>query len=170
MPIVDDNDNIIGSKDRAELDYSKDIYRSTALWVYNSRDEVLIAQRKFTKARQPGKWGPSAAGTVENNESYDENAHKEAEEELGIKDVVLEPLKKLRTDDEVHQFTQWYAVEIDQADSYFVPQPDEVEKVSWVGINDLIQDYKNQPSKYVSSMNICLEVLQDFKSNKEKSR
>ncbi len=159
IPIVNDIDEIINFKDRNELDYDNDIYRSTAIWVYNSDNEVLIAQRKLTKTRQPGKWGPSAAGTVEENETYDSNAIKELEEEIGVANVTLRSLDKIRTDDSVHQFTQWYVVKVDQPENFFNPQLEEVEKVLWVSRDELIADYNNNPEKYVNSMHVCIDML-----------
>ncbi len=44
--VVDENDNVIGSKSRDEIDYSKDIYRVSCLWVTNPKGEVLLAQRR----------------------------------------------------------------------------------------------------------------------------
>lgn len=164
MPIVDDNDQIIDYKDRSELDYDKDIYRSTALWVYDSNDRVLLAQRKFTKERQPGKWGPSVAGTVEGEETYDDNAVKEAQEEIGLEGVALEKLRKVRkvrTDDEVRQFTQWYAVKVDEPVSYFIPQHDEVETIEWIARSELVADFAQNPDKYISSMQVCIDILDE---------
>ena len=61
--IVDKEDNIIGYKDRYKLDPS-DIYRVSALWLTNSKEDILLAQRSFDKKHYPGKWGPAVAGTV----------------------------------------------------------------------------------------------------------
>lgn len=56
--IVDDNDIVIGLKDRSEIK-SLDIYRVSALWVVNNEGDVLLAQRAFNKKNNPGKWGPA---------------------------------------------------------------------------------------------------------------
>ncbi|MFA6422790.1 MAG: NUDIX domain-containing protein, partial [Candidatus Buchananbacteria bacterium] len=81
--IVNENDEAIGHKERNELDFS-DIYRVSGLWITNLKGEILLAQRAFTKNHDPGKWGPAAAGTVEEGEDYETNILKEAEEELGL--------------------------------------------------------------------------------------
>jgi len=159
--IVDSSDVLIGYKDRNLINYEKDIYRSTALWVYNANQEVLLVQRKLTKARQPGKWGPSVAGTVEEGESYDSNIEKEAFEEIGLRGQKLLKLQKVETIDSVHQFTQWYAIKVDLPLSYFVPQFEEVEALKWIAIDTLNEDYIAQPDKYVTSMNRCLEIIDE---------
>lgn len=60
--IVNENDEIIGHKARGTLE-QLDIYRVSALWIKNSQGDILLAQRKFTKKHDPGKWGPAVAGT-----------------------------------------------------------------------------------------------------------
>ena len=47
---------------------------------------VLIVERQtaFDKKYDPGKWGPSAAGTVEEGETYQSNIIKELQEEIGL--------------------------------------------------------------------------------------
>lgn len=156
--IVDENDNPIGYKERAEIDYKNDIYRSAALWVVNSNNEVLIAQRKLDRVKDPGKWGPAVAGTVEEGETYDSNIHKEAEEEIGLTGATIAKLDKVRLYEPRHQFMQWYQAIVDKPAEDFTPQPEEVEKVQWVSRDWLINDVKENPDKYVSSMGQALEI------------
>jgi len=54
IPIVDEKDKIIGYKDRKEIQ-KEDIYRVSALWITNSKDEILLAQRAFSKSHDPGR-------------------------------------------------------------------------------------------------------------------
>ena len=50
--IVNGEDKIIGYKKRGTLDLS-DIYRVSALWIQNSKGEILLAQRSFDKKTIP---------------------------------------------------------------------------------------------------------------------
>lgn len=87
VPIVNLNDEIIAYKDRSEIYYGNDIFRTASPWVTNSNGDVLVAQRKFYKKVDPGKWAEAVGGTVENNDSYLKTIVREAEEELGLKDI-----------------------------------------------------------------------------------
>ena len=51
--IVDENDNIIGYKERGTIEQS-DIDRVSALWITNSKGEFLLARRAYTKKNNPG--------------------------------------------------------------------------------------------------------------------
>lgn len=161
--IVDENDTLIGYKERSEIDYGKDIYRSAALWVTNPRSEVLIAQRKFTKDKDPGKWGPAVAGTIEKGEDYDENIYKEAEEEIGLTGYKFIKVGKERLHEPRHQFVQWYKVVVDKSIDEFTLQPEEVEKIEWIAFSELAKDVENNPDKYVQSMSQVVDIFSEEK-------
>ncbi|OGL30934.1 hypothetical protein A3F37_00640 [Candidatus Saccharibacteria bacterium RIFCSPHIGHO2_12_FULL_41_12] len=162
IQIVDDVDELIGHKKRDEIDYTKDTYRSSALWIINSRGEVLIAQRKTTRDKDPGKWGPSAAGTVEEGETYDTNVYKEAKEEIGLSGYTFKKLKKEKIDKPRSQFVQWYGAVVDEPIEYFTAQLDEVEQLSWVKEEELLDDVSKNPDKYVFLMISALNFLRQF--------
>lgn len=46
--IVDENDQIIGHKFREEI-VQTDIYRVAALWITNSKGDILLARRALSK-------------------------------------------------------------------------------------------------------------------------
>jgi hypothetical protein len=43
MQVFNGDDEVIGSELKSELDFTKDIYIVTALWLENSVGEILIA-------------------------------------------------------------------------------------------------------------------------------
>src|SRR3989338_4963070 len=86
IPIVDENDEIIEYKDEKDRK-PEDICRVAGLWVTAPNGDILLAQRAFVKKRSPGVWGPAVAGTVEEGETYEQNIIKEAEEEIGLKNL-----------------------------------------------------------------------------------
>ncbi len=157
--IVDDNDLPIGVKNREDVDYEVDTYRVAGIWVTNSQGEVLIAQRKFTKKHDPGKWGPAVAGTIEEGETYESNAYKELEEEIGIKDIELELGPKRHNTFPKRYFSQWFTCRIDRPIADFVIQEEEVEQIKWVEKDKLLQDVKNNPDKYIPSFPKSIELL-----------
>src|SRR5690606_2120587 len=157
--VVNDKDEIIGHKLRHEIDWKKDIYRIGAVWLTNSKGEVLLAQRLMTKDKDPGKWGPAAAGTLEEGETYESNAYKEAEEEIGLTGVALKQGPKQRLYEPRQAFCQWYLAKVDKEVSEFTIQEDEVEQVAWVNPEELKKDLQSNPDKYVPSLSAILAVL-----------
>lgn len=157
--IVDDQDNLIGAKPRNEIDFENDYYRISGLWLTNSNGQILIAQRLLTKDKDPGKWGPAAAGTLEVGETYESNAYKEAEEEIGLTGVefILGPKMKFTTPR--HSFCQWFTATCDWSEEQFVLQPTEVEQVKWVDKDEFFEDVRNNPDKYLPTMSLIIDAL-----------
>jgi isopentenyldiphosphate isomerase len=157
--IVDEDNNVIGAKMRDKVDYEKDIYRSTGIWLTSSNNRVLLAQRKLTKDKDPGKWGPAAAGTVDEGETYLSNAYKELEEELGLSDVELKEGPQQFVSAPRRQFIQWFIGQTDAEIASLKLQESEVETAVWRPIQELIEDVKDNPDKYVPMMYQALKVL-----------
>lgn len=156
--VVDENDEVIELKERSEI-RSEDIYRVSGLWITNSKDEVLLAQRSFDRKHDPGKWGPGVAGTVEAGESYVQNMIKEVEEELGLKDIKIEIGPKYRNQGEHNYFVQWFIAEIDKNADELEIQEEEVEKLRWISKSDLLNEFKNQPENFIGSAKNWIELF-----------
>jgi isopentenyl-diphosphate delta-isomerase len=156
--IVNENDEIIGAKERESL-VSDDIYRVSALWITNSKGDILLAQRAFTKSHDPGKWGPAVAGTVEEGEDHDSNIIKEAEEELGLKNVDFIKVDKVRIKTRHNYFTQWYKAVIDRGVDDFKIQKEEVEQIKWFSHVELESELAKNPEKFLSGIKDYLRMF-----------
>ena len=156
VSVVNEQDELIGYKERQGLSL-EEIYRVSALWVTNSLGQVLLAKRALTKSHHPGKWGPAVAGTVEEGETYAENIVKEMEEELGIKNVKVKLGPKLRVKADYNHFTQWFTLVLD--DYIFVIDEKEVAEIKWWGLDELKQEIKENPDKFLKSIHPCLDLF-----------
>lgn len=153
VPIVNRQDEVIGYKRREELDLAADIVRSASLWITNSKGQVLLAQRKFTKRTDPGKWAEAVGGTVDGHDSYEETVYREAMEELGVSDekFTIGP-KQFVSGPPNSYFVQWYFAVLDWPIEKFSPQASEVEQIAWLDLSDLRQDVTKNPNKYIAAM------------------
>lgn len=150
--IVDENDNLIGHKWKEQFDASRDIYRVSALWLRNSKGEVLLAQRSLKKKNGGGLWGPAVAGTIEYDETYDDNIVKEIEEEIGLTNLDLKRGEKRYIEaDSRRYFCVYFYATYDKPASDFVLE-DEVESVKWVDEDWLLRDIDDHPGLYVRGM------------------
>lgn len=161
--IVDKDDNVIGAKYRDELIDEKDIYRVSALWVTNSKGEILLAQRRFSKKNDPGKWGPAVAGTVDEGETYEDNIYKEAEEELGIKGLKFSLGPKTSTLNRPNvrhlHFSQWFKVNIDEDLDYFKIQEEEVEQIKWFTVDEIFNILKKDSYFFLSGVTRWIKMF-----------
>lgn len=72
------------------------LHRSTYIIVINSSGQILIQKRSMQKDVYPGYYDPTTGGVVKAGESYEENAIRELEEEIGVTGVKLNALWDFR--------------------------------------------------------------------------
>jgi isopentenyl-diphosphate delta-isomerase len=160
--IVNANDEIIGAKERNDRDVS-DIIRVAGAWVLNEKNEALVAQRALNKFHDPGKWAVSAAGTVEDGETYAQNICKEIEEELGISvtedQLIKGPYRFVQT--QHRYFVQMYFAKFETTPKVTL-QREEVESMWWVPVPDLSEWFAQKPTDFIESFSPYLKDLQDF--------
>lgn len=159
IQIVDDQDQFIGLKERNEVDYKSDIYRVSALWLTNSKGQTLLAKRAAVKDKDPGKWGPAVAGTIDEGETYDENIYKEAAEEIGLTGEQFNKGTKILIKHPRTYFCQWYFVTLDRDIDSFIMQEDEVDELAWVNTEQMKKELATNPDKYVPAMSQIVSEL-----------
>jgi isopentenyldiphosphate isomerase len=162
IPIVNEQDEVIEYKDRDDV-MDGEIVRITAIWVTDGNDNILMAQRSFKKKHSPGLWGPGVAGTVEEGETYESNAYKELEEELGITGVKLKPIKKiLYTSRTGSKFCYFYNLEV-PIDTQFKIQENELEQVKWFSKEELKNLLNTKPEDFVHALELLKEFFLEIK-------
>ncbi|MFH1325233.1 MAG: NUDIX domain-containing protein [archaeon] len=152
IPIVNENDEIIKVKDREKLNYKKDIYRVSALWITNSKGKILLARRALTKKQNPGKWGPAVAGTVEDKETYESNIIKEAEEELELKNIKPKKGIKELVKGNYNHFTQWFYLKLDKDINNFSYSREEVAEIRWFTKKDVLKLISTKSDEVLKEM------------------
>ncbi len=83
--VVDQDDQVVGQASRKEVHQRGLLHRSVHILIFNSKGELFLQKRSMAKDENPGYWDTSAAGHVDAGEGYDNCAHRELAEELGIK-------------------------------------------------------------------------------------
>lgn len=156
--IVDEKDNVIGYKDQYEVT-QEDIYRVSSLWVTNSRGEILLAKRALNKSHDPGKWGPAVEGTVDEGENYKANILKEAEEEIGLKNIEPRLGPKERVSGEHNFFDQFYILTADKPLNEFVIDRGEVDEIRWFSKEDLLKEIQDNPTGFLKTMKQWVELF-----------
>jgi len=157
--IVDEKDNVVGVELRSVVDKKNLRYRVSALWLKNSDGDVLLARRALTRMHYPGQWGPAVAGTVGEGESYEDNILKEAEEELGLKDIDMKEGPNVKIDGNYNYFAQWFIGVIDEPADFFKIQEDEVAEVKWFSVEELKDMIENHPDEVIGSLDRLPEGL-----------
>ena len=147
--VVDDNDIVLAEVPRNELTPNMR-WRNTGVYIFNDKGEVLLARRHPSKKVHPNVWGPSAAGTVEVGETYEQNIIKEISEELGITVSQLENCgNHLINHGTAKRFTGMFKATWSGDLDEITLEQDEVSEVRWMPLKDVITDIKKNPQNYV---------------------
>lgn len=149
--VVDKNDRVLRYVQRGKLK-STDRIRVTTVWIEDKTGRILIAQRSPSKRLHPGLWGPAAAGGVAKGETYEQNAYKELEEEIGVTGVQLRLHDKTVVDyfDGARRFAYSFIGILEEVPEEFTLE-DAVAQVKWVGKDWLKNDLRLRPELYVPS-------------------
>lgn len=152
IPVVNEKDEVIGHKDRTDINPAVDIVRSASLWITNRNGDILLAQRKLTKRNNPGKWSEAVGGTVEEDDDYESTMIREAQEEIGIKVDSYELGPKQYIESPAKYFVQWYTATIDKPIEAFSIQEEELEQLAWISEEQFTKELKDTPEKYIDEM------------------
>ena len=158
IPIVDENDEIIGYKEREDRK-DQDIVRAAGLWITDKDGNILLAKRSINKKFDPGMWGP-VGGVVEEGETYEICAVREAEEEIGLKGVTVEQGPKIKM---IDCFACFFMTTID-SNYEFKKQDEEVDQVKWFNKEELSKLLKEKPEIFMNDLKIYLESLKQYEN------
>jgi isopentenyldiphosphate isomerase len=125
LDVVDEEDRVIDRARRAEI-YAKNLrHRCTFILVTNCEGKIFVHRRTPTKMAFPSLYDAFVGGVVGAGESYDDAAHREAEEELGVTGLPRPQfLFKFLFEDKA--LSWWCAVYQVRCDLKVSPQPEEV--------------------------------------------
>ena len=153
LVLVDENDKEIGQASKAEIRAENLLHRGAAVMVFNSKGEIFVHQRIFEKDIYPGYHDMFVGGGANPGETYEENAKRELEEELGIKGIPLQLLFKMRFTDQTNNvfITVFKCI----SDDPIKIQKDEIIHGKFLSIEEL--------KKLMQKEKFCLDSLQLFK-------
>lgn len=159
--LVDENDQAIGTMEKMEAHEKALLHRAFSVFIFNSKNEMLIHQRAFSKYHSGGLWTNACCSHPRENETAEQAAHRRLEEEMGF-------------DCEInHQFSFVYKAELDQGltehefdhvftgiyESEINPNPEEVAAFKYISINDLKTDLSAHPERYTEWFKIAFKQL-----------
>ena len=82
--IVDEENKVVGSATRAEMRAKNLIHRCSYVMIFNDEGKMFVQRRVSFKETYPHFYDPAPGGVVDAGESYEVNARREIEEEMGI--------------------------------------------------------------------------------------
>ncbi|MCP9766705.1 isopentenyl-diphosphate Delta-isomerase [Lacihabitans sp. LS3-19] len=150
IPLVDDQDNIIGHAEKLDVHVRGLLHRAFSILVFNEKKEILIHQRAFSKYHSPGLWTNTCCGHPNEGESMESAVHRRLFEEMGF-DCDLKYSFTFRylakfdnglTENEIdHVYTGEYNED-------FTVNPDEVADYKWLSKSEIINQIAENPENF----------------------
>lgn len=137
MVIVDLANTVVGEASRRDMRARNLPHRASFVLLFRSSGELFVQRRVAWKETYPGHFDPAPGGVVQSGESYEQNAAREMEEELGVRGAPLTPLFNFWFEDAATRV--WGRLFSCVYDGPVTLQASEVESGAWLSL-DAAQD------------------------------
>lgn len=152
--VCDPEDRVIGQAPRSQVHRERLLHRAAHVFVFNSRNELLVQVRSASKDEFPNCYTSSASGHLSTGEDYLESAQRELAEEIGIV-APLEFLGKFPACPELaYEHTVLYRA---HSDTLPCLDPHEVAAIRLFTLPDLLQHLQVQPDLFSTPFRVLLE-------------
>ncbi|GFP75679.1 isopentenyl-diphosphate Delta-isomerase [Clostridium fungisolvens] len=167
IAVVNDNDEIIGYKEKMSVHKEGILHRAFSVVLFNSKNEMLLQRRSFSKYHSPGEWTNACCSHQRENETIKEAAIRRLYEELGINDAILEEEfifhYKCQFENELweneidHVFIGRYDKDVE---SFNI---DEVHEVRWISVSELLNWIDEKPEEFTFWFKILIKKAEELK-------
>lgn len=82
--LVDNNDNPIGLMEKMEAHIKAELHRAFSIFIFNSKGEMLLQQRAFSKYHTPGLWTNTCCSHPRHKETLEQATSRRLQEEMGM--------------------------------------------------------------------------------------
>lgn len=148
--LVDKSNRKIGTEEKLKAHKEGKLHRAFSIFIFNSKEELLLQKRARTKYHSKGLWSNTCCGHPMPKETLGKAAQRRLKEEMGF-DCKLKKIfsfiykKKFRNGLIEHEFDNVF---VGKFDGKSKPNPREVVNYKWISIDKLKKDIKKHPEKY----------------------
>jgi len=143
VAIVDRDNRPIGAVTRRIMRQQQLIHRASYILVFNTAGQLFIQKRTLNKDIYPGYWDLAAGGVVLAGESYEESAHRELREELGLGKAKLKMLFDQYYEDADNKV--WGRIFSCTSNGPFSLQAEEIEHGRFLPLNEIATLHQTEP-------------------------
>lgn len=163
---VDERDSPIGAGSIDNALNNGIRMRVARVFLMNDKGELLIQKRSDTHKSLPGRWDHTAAGHVDEGESYRQAAERELAEEMGITGVEIKEVAKFYSEekDESRLKKRFNLIFTGIYDGPVTIDEHEVSASRWVRPDVLAQEMADHPQQFTEGFIRAFRIFKD-KSN-----
>jgi isopentenyl-diphosphate delta-isomerase len=159
--LVDESDNEIGVMEKLQAHQEGLLHRAFSIFIFNSKNELLLQQRAITKYHSAGLWANTCCSHPRPNETIKDSANRRLHEEMGMSCDLNIKTNFIYTTQFENGLTE---NELDYVLVGFTNQNpiiniEEVESYKWQSISDIKTDVIANPQHYASWFKIAIEKV-----------
>ncbi|HKL91924.1 MAG TPA: isopentenyl-diphosphate delta-isomerase [Bacteroidales bacterium] len=112
--LVDEQDRAIGVADKQEAHVRAWLHRAFSVFIFNSKNELLLQQRAYDKYHSPGLWTNTCCSHPMPGETVLEAASRRLKEEMGMEVASFRyadiPSIQAEMEEHPEHFTAWFRI------------------------------------------------------------
>jgi len=159
--LVDKNDNETGVKDKLSVHQLGLLHRAFSVFLFNSKNELILQQRADEKYHSPGLWTNTCCSHPKPGEETIDACNRRLMEEMGMKcdlQFSFNFLYKCKFSNGLteHEFDHVY---VGITDDLPVLNQAEVKDWRYIKLPELEQEIESEPEKFTEWLKICFPKL-----------
>ncbi len=150
--LVDDQNNPIGVADKETIHTTHTpLHRGFSLFLFNSKNELLLTQRSFSKKTFAGVWTNTVCGHPAPNETATEAARRRLKEELGIAVGEIKEVSPYRyrfADKNGIVENEICPILVTRSDVFPEAKPEEIAAWKWLAWKEFLRQIETLPQNF----------------------
>ena len=161
--LVDENDNEIGIEEKMKAHEEAKLHRAFSIFIFNSKNEMLLQQRHDKKYHCPGLWSNTCCSHPRPDEDILTAAKRRLKEEM---DIVTDLKLIGKFNYQVELPKGLFENELDYVligyvdDDDFAVNREEVKAYKWVDLDVLQHDVNNNPNLYTHWLGRVISITE----------
>ncbi|MCI7376696.1 MAG: isopentenyl-diphosphate Delta-isomerase [Bacteroidales bacterium] len=159
--LVDELDNKVGLMEKMEAHINPTLHRAFSIFIFNSKNEMLLQQRALSKYHTPGLWTNTCCSHPRDGESLHDATKRRLQEEMGMQCELKEAFSFIYKADVMqglveHEFDHVF---IGTSDDLPIINKDEVESFRYDTVENIKADIERNPQNYTAWFKIAFDKL-----------
>lgn len=150
--LVDQQDQMIGVKDKLQAHYDGDLHRAFSVFLFNNNGDMLLQKRALAKYHSGGLWSNACCSHPFADESLEDAGARRLSEELGIESTVTHGFSFIYKAELDNGFTEHEFDHVLVAKCQQVPDINELEacEYQYMAMDRLLSLVQKQPQQFTA--------------------
>ncbi len=148
--LVDTQDSPVGQMEKMEAHLKGELHRALSVLIFNSRGEILLQQRAFSKYHSPGLWSNTCCSHPRPGEDSLQAASRRLSEEMGFSVPIsnsFEFVYKAHFENGLieHEYDHVF---FGTYDGVPLINPEEAHDFKWISPSELMDEMRSKPADF----------------------